>query len=889
MLPVTASLLMVVSLVAVGSSSEAAEPPTPVAKPAAKGKIVRTDSYGDPLPNGAIARLGTLRFRLGGSVKRAALSPHGKVFAVSEGSAIRLCDPTTGRELHRLAAQADELVFAPDSRLLASRSNSDIHLWDVVSGKRRGQLSIPSGYAGALAFSPDGMILAAGCDSTGDKVPVYAWEVATGRQFGPFPVGHNYGVQVAVSSHGKMLASWGYHFSWDGKENDTWNQALQIWDLASAKELRLLQTGSRPVASAVFSGDAKRLVTVTDEGSFCIWETASGMPVRQFQGEPPSPPWKIVALASTPALWRGLPTPPPTGQVARSGDRATTRAGDRATTRGDAETLVTQHGDTTFEVWDTGTGKRLHRIQRPQCSVAGLVLPAAGPMLCWGIERRAFRLWKVPDSGLPAGAEGPCDEVVAVAVAPDAGRAYAASRDGAVWEWTATSGRYLHGFSCGQTDAAADSQQAFTLVFSPNARYLAGTDAAGPYRLWDVRLGKAIRDFQHTLRDPAFAFSADGERLAVNGTWTFAGGLLSGEMFCVWDLSAGRTLPWLQGSGQYVRCLALDAKGKRMAGGGYDVGIWETATGKEQFRFSPEDSNTEAIALSPDGRLVALGQRHKGVGLHAVSGKHLLTLGPQTQEHDDKVLVTFSPDGRTLATVRRPSPGAVSQIQLWEVASAQLRSEFAGHHGMVTCLAFSQDGTVLASGSTDTTVLLWNLTGLRASGKWPRTELTAEDLERLWRQLASPHGSEASTAIWTLVAASKQAVPFVRKRLPPAAPPDPEALARLIADLDSKQFAVRQKATAELIGLGEQAEPALRKAMTGKSSEELRRRVEGLLSRLRQPVASPPILRALRAIEVLEKIGTRDAEQALRELAEGVPEARVTQQAKMALERIGNR
>ncbi len=109
-----------------------------------------------------------------------------------------------------------------------------------------------------------------------------------------------------------------------------------------------------------------------------------------------------------------------------------------------------------------------------------------------------------------------------------------------------------------------------------------------------------------------------------------------------------------------------------------------------------------------------------------------------------------------------------------------------------------------------------------------------------------------------------------------------------IADLDSNQFAVRAAAAKELAVLGEVAEPALRQALDGKPSVELRKRVEALLAGMR---TAPPeeTLRSLRAIQVLERIGTPDAQRVLRKLATGAAAARETRDARDALERLARR
>jgi hypothetical protein len=108
----------------------------------------------------------------------------------------------------------------------------------------------------------------------------------------------------------------------------------------------------------------------------------------------------------------------------------------------------------------------------------------------------------------------------------------------------------------------------------------------------------------------------------------------------------------------------------------------------------------------------------------------------------------------------------------------------------------------------------------------------------------------------------------------------------LIADLDSDRFAVRQRASGELEQLGELAGPAMHRALAGEPSPEARRRLRRLVQKLGGPITSPEMLRLLRAVEVLEKVGTAEARKVLQALADGAPQATLTREAKAALLRL---
>ncbi|MGH7222681.1 MAG: WD40 repeat domain-containing protein, partial [Gemmataceae bacterium] len=142
----------------------------------------------------------------------------------------------------------------------------------------------------------------------------------------------------------------------------------------------------------------------------------------------------------------------------------------------------------------------------------------------------------------------------------------------------------------------------------------------------------------------------------------------------------------------------------------------------------------------------------------------------------------------------------------------------------------------------------------------------------------------AYDALWSFVAAPEQAVPLLRMHLRPAPRTDAKIVARLIADLDSNDFTIRQKATEELSKLGGAAAPALQQALEGKPALETRRRIQQLLDQSRDWTAER--LRDHRGIQALEHLGTRSARQVLQALASGAPEAQRTKEAKAALQRL---
>ena len=243
--------------------------------------------------------------------------------------------------------------------------------------------------------------------------------------------------------------------------------------------------------------------------------------------------------------------------------------------------------------------------------------------------------------------------------------------------------------------------------------------------------------------------------------------------------------------------------------------------------------------------------------------------------------MAVSPDGKWLA-----SGSTDRSIRLWELATGRERGRVSEQVDFVLSLSISRDGRRLASGSADTTGLIWDLPALAAGGRRP-AKLSPKELDTLWADLAGDDAAAAYRAVWGLANSPAQSVPFLRERLAPAAGADAAKNEHWIKDLDSDEFAVRDKAGTELRKLGELAVPALRRALTGGTSAEVRRQATQMIDA--SAGISGERLRGLRTVEALEHAGTAEARSVLQALSQGASQARLTQEAKAALDRLGKR
>jgi sugar lactone lactonase YvrE len=470
---------------------------------------------------------------------------------------------------------------------------------------------------------------------------------------------------------------------------------------------------------------------------------------------------------------------------------------------------------------------------------------------------------------LPAGAVGKLEGRVAgtMAFSPD-GKLLATGGVSSIELWN-TAKRNKVG------ELVGHDGMVYAVAFSPDNKLLASASSDGTVRLWDVAAAKELAKLEgHKQEVRSVCFSPDGSTLASGG---------ADYKVRLWDVPSRKEMRVFDEE-RWVYAVAFSPDGKQLAVAGIDklVRLREVATGKELRTLAGDSHFTYSVAFSPDGKFIAAAGHDGKICLGDVaSGEALFTL----REHANPVYaVAFSPDGKTLASIDNDG-----KICLWEVISGELRRSLPATSPLLrACIAFSPDGKTLAAPGRSVSVLLWDRTGRGLSGSLPAVNLSAEQHEAYWLDLASTDSAKGAEAVWLLVSAPKEALHVLNRRLQPVTV-DPRKIAQWIGELDSDKFAVRQQATDELAQLGSMAEPALRQILQEKPSLEVRQRVEQLLAKLEGAKLSPEQWRHVRSVEILENIGTSEARELLQKLARGAEGARLTQEAKAAVERLAKR
>jgi WD40 repeat protein len=827
----------------------------------APAQAPRTDSFGDPLPKGAVARLGTTRFHHRHFLSAVAFAPDGKTILVADvqrtkRTSVRYWDAVTGEERGRFTAPHffNQAAFTPDGKQVLLGD------WDTIEVRERATGKLVRTFGGddhlaAWRLSPDGTLLAAlQADRKKERVPVRVWDLATGKELPPFE-------GPGVAEDGAL------RFSIDGKRLMARKVVRRDDDRGSRCRVCVWDVASRKLVHDVGTLDAD--VALAPDGETCAFAVDGGI----FAYHLPTATKKLVGAAPAPV--RGFSP--------------------------DGKTFFSAGPEQPAELWDVAAGKLLRRFRlnvTKEHYFAGFAPDGQAIALTWSAwhgEDHGLAVLDVATGRPRRPGDGHDGGVACVAFGPG-DLVASGGDDGAVVLWDLRTRKVL-------TRLDGHAAPVSAVAFAPGGRLLASSSRDGRTVLWDVAAGRLLARLDGP-KDGATAlgFAADG---AVLTAATHEGEVI------VWSVPAGKVV-WAspQDPTRWVLAfapadgLALTVRGEG-EGFGYTEGLrlWHPLLGAAArelpLRSRPNSNGRNLVftaAWSGDGRLVAWpqtwairGERRWFYSHSAVHVRDRSTGQPvRTFAEVLAFQVALSRDGRLHVTVPRytqAEPDTPPGLAVWDVLTGERRAVYAGHVGPVTCVAVSPDGKYVVTGGSGHTLLVWEVPAPTAARAVP---LPTHQMERWWDDLAAD-AAVAYPAVAGLIDYPEEAVAWLKTRLHPAPPVDTGRIAALLQGLDSGSFKERQQAMLALEGLGELAEPALRTALEANPSLELRRRLELLLAKIETTPPTPEQLRQWRAVAALEWIGDDGARAVLEKLAGGAPESRLTREAAAALERLQRR
>ena len=616
----------------------------------------RVDLYGDRVPAGAVARMGTLRFWLGVPISSIGFSPDGKNLAAASaghGITLRVWDASVGRTVRILPAPEDalpaghgvrEVTFASSGKALAAACDDGrVRIWEWPSGRLRAFLNAHERFVSCVAFAPDSKSVASG----GEEGDVKLWNVETGKEIRAFPafdaivscvVFRTNDRTLAAASYDRTVRLWNIatgnekrRFTYkklincialgpDGKTLAVSEPtSLQMQELDTGKEIwRAQPAAGDSFRSLAYSPDGKTVASGSESRQLTLWEAASGREVRRIALRQP-----VDAVAFS-----------PDGTRIASGGDVMARLWDVATGKEmvsypthdgavhsfvfspDENRIASTSVDGILRLWDVATGKELHEFPLTR---RGLVGPVAfsrdGRVVTW-----ATSTWD--------------------------------GKEGTVQSWEVESGKSVSRVPLDAVEALRPES------FSPDTTMIAGAGEKDVLTLLDTPTGKALRrkSTGHAGKIYAVEFSPDSKQVASSG---------DGGVVKIWDTRTLQPVRQFSVSGDTILSLAFSPNGREICTGGDDaiLRLWTAATGKELWRSptrpNPDACFIRAVAFSADGRKVAWGG-------------------------DDQT------------------------VRVWDVQDGRELGQFHGHQDGITTVVFSPGSRYLASGSGDGTILIWD-------------------------------------------------------------------------------------------------------------------------------------------------------------------------------------
>jgi WD40 repeat protein len=638
----------------------------------------RVDRYGDPLPPGAMVRLGTLRFRHPNAYGKMIFAPDGRSVLVC-GEDVRLIEVKTGKVQRRLRAKGTpqlaafsaagklvtvsalhapqqppvqvvetwdlsragqpstttlqdqgyaqaQAISADGAKWVVFTHDGALRVWDLASVKdlraeSRG-LELKGRYLNQLAITPDGSHVAGGPGQTG----ILLWNLKTGVTKN-LANGQHYRGALAFSPDGGLLVS-----------NGSYSGDIRFWNTATGKLVRAVPAEGGDMYGAVFSPNGKTVASHHQKPGIWLWDPASGNMKRKIDTDQLNPH----SLVFSP----------------------------------DSRLLAANFG-AAIRIWDLQTGECITRF--PEAHVRPVTLiafsPKSGVVATVG-EDNAVRLWDVA-AGRQRRVFQHTNWVRGLAFSPDGKLLASSCFDDSVRVFDADSGREIYKLA---GHSQLGGQRA--LQFSRDGRQLLSWGDDFYLRAWNMSNGKAVREFR--VGPGGFPLADDDDDENQNDR----------------ALEKARMMFPSQGSAAF----SPDARDFAI-GGKTGIDFVSTITGKPHSSLKDDGIDFgSTFTFSPDGNW-ALVKRHQRFDVLRLPSKTWgVSLALEHKRWGNAPAI--SPDGRSIAITTGEHD---ERIELWEKLTGKKRLTLQGSDASVRSLAFAGDGRYLAAGFSDATALVWDL------------------------------------------------------------------------------------------------------------------------------------------------------------------------------------
>ena len=623
------------------------------------------------LPKEAKARLGK------GGINALQFSPDGTKLAVGSDIGIWIYDVQTGKEISMFPGMCRSLAFSPDERFIASGSRSGLQLWEIATGQKMPHIEkLP--FPAALHFSKDGKTIVS---LSNWKETIVSLDVETGES----------NVKKIEKTVNPTNSPQSYALTGD---------KFAVGRQDGKIELGNTMTGEKLATLSGHIGEIQKLLPFELNIEAPPGEIQELLPFEPNEKVPPEENQWQLEINEQVHFIDGVPNSVLALAFSPNGTK-----------------LASGSKDKTVRLWDTFTNDELVTLRKHTGSINALAFSPDGKMLASGSTDKTVQLWDTTTGAHLATFNEHIKGIAALTFSPDGRTLASGSMDGTIHFWNTTTKTLL------PIRLTAHTEWVKAVSFFEDSSTLASVGFNGVITLWDLKTSQKTR--VQTIVPPDFlltsVFSPDGTKLISTG--------------------AKSATYFNTGYGKVVTTRVPD----------HLLRLTDVTTGHElatQTKTVGGISQKAGMAFSPDGKKVAFSGFGEICVWHTETSD-VLTIQPLEPNNNDEranqhmmaqmlnevTVLTFSPDGKKLV-----SGTTGGKVQMWDPETGvELAPFLAGqelddkvgpgnftvrYDDMITALAFSSNGALLAVGSQQKIRLL-------GSSKQPRLKDVPRGTESL--------------------------------------------------------------------------------------------------------------------------------------------------------------
>jgi WD40 repeat protein len=594
-----------------------------------------------------------------------------------------------------------QIAYSPDGKWIATVGERRARVLtapnqdgpnDNAVGTQQREYTGHGGLASAVAFSKDGRFLATG---SADNV-VRVWDTSASDKLVRTFHGHDHQITaLAFSPDGEYLASasmdqnvrlWTMqpsdpHRNFAGHTGPVWSAALRkdgqqiasggadraviLWDVNTGKVQHRLEGHRLPVTTVLYSPDGRQVLSCGGDKLIKLWDAATGQFVRDLAGH----------------------------------DAAVLAAGFSA----NGTRIVSGGADRLVKVWDEGA-KEARTLTGHRAAVSAVAVRPDGKLAATGSADGMVILWDLEKFQQTANFQAHAEGVASLSFSTDGRQLASGGTDRKIKIWQVPLGKDDKPLM----ELSGHSAPVSSVAISPDGRFGASGGGDHLVKIWSLQTRAEIRSLRgHTDWVSSVAFSADSRQLVSASV---------DHSVKLWDFQNEEASASL-GHTRGLRIIAVSPDGKLFATGGDDrtIKIWETDTGLEKLTLAGHGEEIQSLAFLPGTKLVVSGAKDSKVKIWDLdAGREIKSI-----DNVDRVPTLLGlPGGKGFVAWLLSVKGeneSVSTLQTFD-ANGEVQKSHPDRGRNVTCLAFSADGAMAATGDTTGSVRVFNAaTGERVS------------------------------------------------------------------------------------------------------------------------------------------------------------------------------